>query len=95
VSHYKIGALVRCRGRWLYQGYPRDPVALSFRFRTRAGATTTYVYGSDPEIVKQSTGYYYVDVSATTAGEWAYSFSSTGWTQAADEKTFTVDESEF
>ncbi len=58
--------------------------------RTPAGVTTTYVYLTDNELVKDSTGKYHVDINANAAGTWYYRFFSTGTGQAAEERQFEV-----
>ncbi len=67
-----------------------DPTAVNMSQRTPAGVTTTYIYSTDAELVKDSTGKYHVDVSASEAGVWYYRFFSTGTGQAAEERQFKV-----
>jgi hypothetical protein len=93
---YDIGDVVRCTGTFTTAaGVATDPTAVNFRVKTPAGTVTTYVYGTDAELVKASTGVYYVDVSLTMAGSWTYRFYSTGVGQAAAEATFWVNRSAF
>ena len=72
-----------------------DPTAVLFKVTNPAGTPTTYTYGEDDELVKDSVGNYHVDVDANAAGVWRYRFYSTGTGQAAEEGMFIVEESAF
>ncbi len=87
---YDIGDLVRCTGTFASSGANVNPAAVMFKVRAPSGLVTTYTYGVDAELVRDATGVYHVDVSASDAGTWAYKFWSTGTGQAAAEERFTV-----
>ncbi len=72
-----------------------DPTAVSFIFRNPAGDTTTYVFNTNVELVRDSTGKYHVEINANAAGFWHYRYESTGDGQAAFEGRFAVDRSNF
>ncbi len=55
-----------------------DPDTITFKAMGPAGTTTTYVYGTDAELVKVNTGDYYVDFTPDASGLWHYRWSSTG-----------------
>jgi uncharacterized protein YfaS (alpha-2-macroglobulin family) len=94
LSRYTIGALVRCSAAFTTAaGVAQNPGAVSFTVREPDGTATTYVYGTDAELVRASTGNYYVDVDATEAGTWRFRFAGTGTGQAAAEGMFRVDSS--
>jgi hypothetical protein len=89
MNRYDVGDKVRCTGTFeTAAGTDVDPAAVLFAVRTPSGATTTYTYGTDAEVVKSATGIYYVDVNITEAGVWYYRFYSTGTGQAAGEESF-------
>jgi len=92
-NHYAVGALVRCSGPFTdAAGAAIDPTVVRFKFkRPDTGAVTTYVYGTDGALVKDSAGHYHVDVSAAVPGEWIYRWESTGTGQAASESSFFAD----
>jgi uncharacterized protein YfaS (alpha-2-macroglobulin family) len=91
-TRYDNGDLVRCTAAFTdTAGTAIDPTTVSFRVKDPAGTITTYAYGTDSELVKDSTGNYHVDIDANTDGIWAYRFSSTGAGQAAAEATFRVN----
>lgn len=91
INLYLVGALVRTRGVFKNAaGTAVDPDAVQFKVRTPSGVITTYNYVTDAQLVRVSTGSYYVDVSASEPGTYRYRFSSTGTGQAADEWEFSV-----
>lgn len=67
-----------------------DPGVVNLSVKTPAAVVTTYVYGTDPEIVKDSVGNYHADIDANEAGTWHYRWWSTGNGQAAEEQSYTV-----
>lgn len=71
-----------------------DPGTVRFKFRTPAGAETTYTYPSSPQLIRDSTGVYHVDIDANLIGRWVFRWESTGVGQAAAEGQFLA-KSEF
>lgn len=92
---FDVGDLVRCSAVFNDGAADVDPSTVTFKVKTPSGAVTTYVYNTDVQLVKDSTGNYHVDVSATAPGEWAVRYSSTGTGQAAGERRFRVQPSLF
>jgi hypothetical protein len=76
-------------------GNDTDPTTLTFTLLDPGGTETTYTYGTDAEIVKTSTGDYYIDVTPTQGGRWYYRWVSTGTAAGAKEGNFTVQASPF
>lgn len=73
-----------------------DPSTVTFKAYSPSGTTTTYVYATDAEVIRQDTGDYYVDFSPNESGRWHYRWSSTGTgTAIAMEGTFVVQSSVF
>jgi len=67
-----------------------DPTNVYFVLKAPSGRTIFYTYAVDVELVRETTGTYHVDVSATEPGRWQYRFYSTGTGQAAEEEEFLV-----
>lgn len=67
-----------------------DPTGLTFKVRAPAGTLTTKVYGTDAEVVKDSTGNYHLDVDADAEGTWHYRWEGTGTNKGAGEGEFRV-----
>jgi hypothetical protein len=96
VSTHDIGDLVRITGSLTTaDGTPVDPTALVCKVKGPDGALTTYTYGATTFPIRTGAGVYYVEVTPTLPGEYAYRFASTGTGQAADEGRFIVKESAF
>ena len=95
INSYDQGDLVRCAGAFT-DSVPAaiDPTTVLFKFQDPSGNQVTYTYGTDAELVKDSTGNYHVDVDADEAGLWYYRFES-GTEQAAGESRFFVKDSVF
>ncbi len=72
-----------------------DPSTVTFKFKDPAGTTTTYLYGTDAELVRDSVGNYHVDLSPTVRGDYLYRYESTGTGQAAEEHSFSVRRGNF
>jgi len=89
---YNIGDQVRLTGTLAAaDGAAVDPSALTVVVQAPNGAQTLYVYESDEYPVRVEAGQYYVDVTPTLPGRWAYQFRSTGTGQAMDEGEFEVE----
>lgn len=69
---------------------PLDPSTVTFIIVDGAGSQTTYVYGTDSEVVKSGTGVYYVDWLVAVHGVHNWRFESSGTGQAAQEGIFTA-----
>lgn len=76
-------------------GAPVDPATVTCKVKNPAGTITTYVYGTDPEVVRDSQGNFHCKIDANSAGTWYYRFSSTGDYQAAAEGEFVVKAGQF
>lgn len=91
---YDLGDLVRVSGAFRNAaGTLIDPTTVGFEFRGPTGAVTRYAYPADPQLAKDSTGNYHVDIDASAAGTWHWRWESTGTGQAAEEGAFVVRES--
>jgi hypothetical protein len=96
MSNYTLGTMVRLNGsfRTVY-GALDDPATVTFEIQVPSGTITTYTYGVDNELVRESEGNYYVDWTTADSGTYTYRFASVGTVTAANENTFTVPSSPF
>lgn len=98
MNYYDQGDLVRLTAAFTgSNGSAVDPGGLTF-YIVGPNTTATYIYGTDAELVKDSTGNYHVDFSvpttgSTAAGVYTYRFEATGDNQAATEEKFVVENS--
>jgi len=96
VNQYDVGDLVRVTGVFKdAEGVAIDPSTVAFKLRKPNRSITTYLYGTDIQLVKDSTGNYRVDISADVKGIYKYRWYSTGNGQAAGENQFEVVKSNF
>ena len=65
-----------------------DPTTLTFKMREPDGTVTTYVEGTDVELVKDSTGNFHVDWLLAQAGKHYYRWIGTGAAAEADTGEF-------
>lgn len=72
-----------------------DPSALTFKLITPNGSMVTYVYLTNPQLVRDSLGTFHVDYKTTIAGVFQYRFESTGTGEGAAEGQFEVAPSSF
>ncbi len=96
VKIFDVGDAVRCRAEFRdLAGTLIDPTTVSVSVKAPDGQITTKVYNTDPEVVRESAGKFYIDVDATASGVWHYRFFSTGTGKAAAERQFNVRRSNF
>jgi hypothetical protein len=77
---YDVGDLVRLTVTYTNSaGSAVDPSTVTLAVKSSAG-TTAYTYAAG-SITKSSTGVYYKDVMLTVAGQWDYTWTSTGTPQ--------------
>lgn len=69
-----------------------NPTVTTFKFTDPSGNTTTYTYGTDDELARDSTGNFHVDITPDEPGVWYYKWQGTGAVVAAEEGSFNVRE---
>mgnify|MGYP001611372411 CR=1 FL=1 len=70
-----------------------DPTTLTLVVSDRGGAIKTLVYGTDADLIKDSTGNFHADyIVAGYYGKWKCKFTSTGTGAGVGQVTFTVEE---
>jgi hypothetical protein len=67
-----------------------DPGSVVFSYRTPAGTKHDLTYLQDPEVIRESPGVYYFDLSFTESGQWCVAYRSSGNGQAAAERNYFV-----
>lgn len=96
MNQYVLGTAVKCDGNFTdLAGVLIDPDVVRFRLRAPDGTLTTYVYGDDVEVVRETSGVYHVWVPTLQSGDYCYRFESEGYGQVANEADFSVDDSCF
>lgn len=88
-NSYDIGDVVRCASTFTNaDDVAVDPVTVRFKVFKPDGTWTTYVYGTDVGLIKDSTGHYHYDVEPEIEGVWVYRFEGVGSYKGAGESTF-------
>jgi hypothetical protein len=90
---YYEGALVRCSSAPGFKNFAdvaTDPTTVRFRFVKPDGTVTTWVFGTDVQVVRDSAGLFHADVPADQPGKWFYRWEGTGAVVAAFEHEFRV-----
>lgn len=88
---YDVGDLVKITGDFTDEDDEDiNPTTVTFEFTDPLGNTTTYAYGIDDELVRDSEGHHHVNIDVDESGTWYYRWSSTGTGQAAEEGSFVV-----
>lgn len=91
VNVYDVGDLARVTGTFTdVNGDVADPDTLTFSYENPQGTVTSYVYLTNAELVRQSEGIFYVDVSMTLVGDYHYRWIATGSGQGAQGGVFRV-----
>jgi hypothetical protein len=95
-NEYDIGDLVRVSLSFTNSSQSAaDPSTVRGRFRDPSGNVTTYLFGTDSQLVKDATGAYHFDVTIDEAGDWRYRGEGEGAIVAAAEGRFHARESAF
>ena len=90
MNYYKLGQKVRCKTAFKVDSVLTDPTTVTCKVKNPSGTITTYVYGTDAALVKDSTGMYHVDVVANQKAQWNFRFEGTGTCTAVEESAFGV-----
>ena len=99
-GQYDVGDLVRLSAAFAdTSGSAADPTTVTFKIARRTPGTalvpTVYVFGTDAEVVKDSTGNYHVDWPAAAFGDHVWQVIGTGTVATAQVATFMVRASPF
>lgn len=71
-------------------GVPADPSTVRLKWR-RHDEVTTWVFGTDAEIIKTAVGTYYADIPVTEVGTYYARWEGEGAVIAAEETSFFVE----
>ena len=91
MASYDLGDVVRQTGTFTNSaGAAADPTGVTFSYTDPNGTTTSLVYLTDAALVKDSTGVYHVDITASIEGIYRWRWLSTGTGAASTEGQFSV-----
>ena len=63
-----------------------DPTTVTFKLESPAGVVSTYVYGTDAELQKDSVGHYHIDSAVNLPSDWFWRFSGTTAAASASDQ---------
>ena len=93
---YEIGEQVEIAYTFVNSaGAAADPTVVTVSIKAPSGTETDYVYGTDAECVKDSTGAYHVDLTFAAAGVYHWRWVGTGAVVDAEEGFLRVRASAF
>jgi len=88
---YDVGDQVRLTVTIKTSGIPTDPTGLTFKLRNPQNTiTTTYVFGTDAEVVKESTGVFHFDHTIPESGIHRWRWEATGAAVGAAEGEYVA-----
>lgn len=73
-----VGASRRFSCTFKVSGTLTNPTTTTAVVKDPAGTETSYVYGTDAEVVRSTTGTYHIDLTFTSAGTWSVLWLGTG-----------------
>jgi len=91
---YDIDQSVRLWAVFEVDGVLTDPTTITVKVQDPSGNEATYTYAGGT-VTRHSTGLYYKDVLIDESGTWYYKYIGTGSVSAAEERSFSVDTSQF
>lgn len=89
---YYPGHVLRFSTTFTVSGTPTDPSTVTLTVAGPA-SSTSYLYGTDAEVIKSGTGAYYADITLSSAGVWRWRWVGTGAAANPDEGSVTVEPS--
>ena len=95
MNQYVLGQSVNLRATFKVLDVLTDPTVVTFKMKDPTGIITSYVYGTDVQLVKDSVGKYHVMASLNKYGIWWYRYEGTGTAPGATEANVEVIVSQF
>jgi hypothetical protein len=90
-NQYQPRQRIRTTGRFRAAGAYADPTTITVKLADPHGILTTFLYGLDPEVVRDAVGRYHMDLTTgSTPGRWVYRYEGDGAVEAGDEEGFRV-----
>ena len=90
-NSYTIGQQIRFSAAFKnLAGTLTDPTTVTFKIESPSGTVVTYVYLTDSQLIKDSTGNYHVDYLPASSGAWNYRWEGAGAIVSASEQWFDV-----
>ena len=69
-----------------------DPTTVTVKYKAPNSPTVEKVHVTDVEVIKESTGVYYIDIIPTEVGRWWVLWDGDGTVDVSAERWFRVDD---
>jgi hypothetical protein len=94
MSVYIEGQTIQFRASFTDKdGVATDPTQIQVTILEPDGTSTNYLYNTDPEVIKESTGVYYINRPANQQKKWRHRWQGDGAILAVAEATVLVEPS--
>lgn len=88
---YYVGERLRISAKCVKDKVPTNPTTLAFRYKKPSDAVAIVnQFGFSGEVVQESPGKFYMDVTLTEAGRWNVRVEGTGALVGADQRVIKV-----
>ena len=94
MKKYDVGKMIRLSAVFYDEdGEAVDPTTVTLKVKDLVPATTSYIYLTDAEVIKDRVGHFHAELAITGAGDgyWWFRWEGTGAAVAAEEEKFKVD----
>lgn len=90
IPSFKVGQKPKLKGEFAATDVPTDPTVITFTIvePDEDATVTTYVYGTDAQLVRDDVGVYHVFFEIVHAGMHCYSFKGTGACEGLESDKF-------
>lgn len=91
MDNFFEGATARITARFEDENHVlADPTTITAEFSNPAGVKTTWVFGADVELVRESVGVYHYDIDLNLPRVWHYRIEGTGTVKAVSQNQLNV-----
>ena len=90
INRYHVGQGIDTTGTFKLSGSVADPTTVRAQVMDPSENITTYTYGVDGALTKQSTGVYALSFTVDEAGDWWYGYEGDGAVETTGEKRIYV-----
>lgn len=92
---YDLGNVIKLSANFQNNSTDVDPGSVEVKIKTPIGTNESFTYGEDSEVVKSSTGDYFINYTPLYEGKYSFRWVATGTNASAAEASFLITESLF
>lgn len=94
ISSFPAGDTISFSVTFSVSSVDTDPTAVTFKIKNPNKSVTTYIYLTDAELTKTTTGQYKTTLVLNLAGEYSYRWEGTGAAPGVAEDTIKISRSD-